>query len=658
MSDTPEQSEIPKKIGKYEILEKIGEGGFGIVYKGRDPFIKRHVAVKTCSSDNESIQQRFFREAEIAGNLHHANVVTIHDFGVEGETPYLVQEFLTGEDLDVLVREKPESIPLESKIQHLRGIAEGLRYAHSQGVIHRDIKPANIRILENGKVKVMDFGIAKLKDQESQLTQTGMTLGTVSYLSPEQLKGDQIDHRADIFSYGVLAYELLTGQRPFAATSIQTLFYQLLHEDPQPISVEGLPDGLQQLVLRCLAKERDDRFQNFDEVIAELERIQAAAGIETEDDDLFGSPGGASVNTFADRARQALASGDLTSAELTISRARRQFDASTFERNFKPLLSELEVAKQAAAQPLPVPGTAGGAVATGPAVPPPQPPAPPPQPSPVPAHTSEAYASASSSAGLSPMIKIAAAVVAVLVAGVLGIMFLGGGDDPGDVTPTPTPSVTVVSAGSTGNDADMDSDPGSGGANGSDNGGTNTDDDRSGDIDRQAIPTPGPQDEQVDTPVTPEPTPTPRPTRRPTRRATPAPTPAPTRTPPPPTPTPRATATPTPTPDAFDPELIRAQNGVSLALRTFESAWKSLDYRAINAIHVQEPSLSRRDVRPYRTANVVIGACDIQVDGSTAVASCPIRVDLELKSGGNDTRQYSRATMQRQGARWIITDLR
>ena len=120
------------KIGKYEILDKIGEGGFGVVYKGRDPFIKRMVAVKTCSSDNEQIQQRFFREAEIAGNLHHANVVTIHDFGVEGKTPYLVQEFLTGEDLDVIIKEAFQTLTLATKVRYLRGIAEGLRYAHSQ----------------------------------------------------------------------------------------------------------------------------------------------------------------------------------------------------------------------------------------------------------------------------------------------------------------------------------------------------------------------------------------------------------------------------------------------------------------------------------------------------------------------------------------------
>ncbi len=137
--------DLPEKIGKYKILDKIGEGGFGVVYKGKDPFIKRLVAIKTCTSGDERVKSRFFREAEIAGNLHHVNVVTIHDFGLEGSIPYLVQEFLTGDDLDELIREGRELLPLHLKVRFLRGIAEGLQYAHAHDVIHRDVKPSNIR---------------------------------------------------------------------------------------------------------------------------------------------------------------------------------------------------------------------------------------------------------------------------------------------------------------------------------------------------------------------------------------------------------------------------------------------------------------------------------------------------------------------------------
>ena len=335
------------KIGKYEILDKIGEGGFGVVYKGKDPFIKRLVAVKTCNSENESIQKRFFREAEIAGNLHHANVVTIHDFGIEGETPYLVQEYLSGVDLDVKMRDEADSIPLLTKVQYLRGIAEGLRYAHSKGVIHRDIKPANIRILENGRVKVMDFGIAKLKDQDSQLTQTGMTLGTVSYLSPEQLKGDNIDHRADIFSYGVLAYELLSGKRPFEADTISSLFYMLLNESAPDLTRldPDIPDPLNAAVQRCLSKEADERYPDFEQLIDELRRIEddiarsEATSSEVEDD--------STLSHLAAKTRQALQEGDLTAAELTIQMARRDHaDATAFAPTFDPLVEEVQDLKR------------------------------------------------------------------------------------------------------------------------------------------------------------------------------------------------------------------------------------------------------------------------------------------------------------------------
>jgi tRNA A-37 threonylcarbamoyl transferase component Bud32 len=340
------------RIGKYEILDKIGEGGFGVVYKGRDPFIKRLVAVKTCSSDNQQIQQRFFREAEIAGNLHHANVVTIHDFGIEGETPYLVQEFLTGEDLDVLIKEAFESLALPTKVRYLRGIADGLRYAHSQGVIHRDIKPANIRVLENGRVKVMDFGIAKLKDQESQLTQTGMALGTVAYMSPEQLRGEKIDHRVDIFSYGVLAYELLAGKRPFRAETVSTLFYQLLHEPPPPMEMPHLPAQLVAVVDRCLAKSVEERYQTFDEVIAALDQVasEITGAAETGPEDLFRpgeqSEAESSAHRLAAKALRSIDAGDLTAAAMTINMARREVDQATFERVFSSVLAAFQELEQ------------------------------------------------------------------------------------------------------------------------------------------------------------------------------------------------------------------------------------------------------------------------------------------------------------------------
>ena len=263
-------------IGKYEILEKIGEGGFGVVYKGRDPFIKRIVAIKTCSSEDPGVRERFFLEARIAGNLHHPNVVMIHDFGLDEETPFLVQEFLDGEDLDRMIEERRD-IPIEQKIDHLYEVARGLGYAHSHDVIHRDIKPANIRVLASGRVKVMDFGIAKLKGQASGLTETGTTVGTVSYLSPEQLRGLELDQRSDIFSFGILAYELVFGTRPFEARNFSELCRQILMLDPDRLDqlVPSCPAALADVVQKCLAKDRDERYDAFDKVQHELMALRS-----------------------------------------------------------------------------------------------------------------------------------------------------------------------------------------------------------------------------------------------------------------------------------------------------------------------------------------------------------------------------------------------
>ena len=259
------------QVGKYQIVEKIGVGGFGTVYKGRDPFIKRNVAIKTCQSEEEEIKKRFFREAEFAGNLHHRNITTIYDFGVTDDgTPYIVQEFLTGDDLDKAIKQK-EPLTLARKLQILIDVCEGLGYAHAAGIIHRDIKPSNIRILEDGTVKIMDFGIAKSMVSQSTLTQTGITLGTASYLAPEQIRGEELDRRTDIFSLGVLAYEIVTGQKPFTGDHISTVLYKIMNEVPAPPSSldPALPRGLDAMVLKALEKDRTKRFASCNELRAE-----------------------------------------------------------------------------------------------------------------------------------------------------------------------------------------------------------------------------------------------------------------------------------------------------------------------------------------------------------------------------------------------------
>ena len=271
----PEEPQLPEKIGKYEITGKIGSGGFGAVYRGRDPYIKRTVAVKTCQLNDEEIKSRFFREAELAGNLHHRHITTIYDFGVEDGIPYIVQEFLSGEDLDKKVK-RAEPLPIARKVEILVAIADGLAYAHAAGIIHRDIKPANVRILEDGSVKIMDFGIAKSLQTESNLTQTGITLGTSAYLAPEQIRGEPVDRRTDIFSLGILAYELLTYRKPFRGEHLSTVLYKILNEVPERIEdlSPDAPASLVASVNKAMEKQRENRYESMEALKQDLLNVQ------------------------------------------------------------------------------------------------------------------------------------------------------------------------------------------------------------------------------------------------------------------------------------------------------------------------------------------------------------------------------------------------
>ena len=277
----------PPRLGKYEILERIGEGGFGVVYKGFDPLIQRFVAVKTCTSPDQELRQRYTREAQIAGQLDHANIVRIFDFGIEEETPFLVQEFLSGEDLDKKISNRA-FVPHPERLLYLIHIARGLQYAHSKGVVHRDIKPANIRILEDGSAKIMDFGVAMLQHSDTQLTAAGTTMGTAAYLAPEQIRGEKVDGRTDIFSFGVLAYELVTGERPFGQETISAILYEILNDDPRPIALPSsvCPEGLRQLIFRCLEKEPDRRYSTCGDIIQALESVREASKTDPHRRDL------------------------------------------------------------------------------------------------------------------------------------------------------------------------------------------------------------------------------------------------------------------------------------------------------------------------------------------------------------------------------------
>ena len=262
-------------IGKYDIVEKIGSGGFGTVYKGWDPVIKRHVAIKTCEVGSKDIRTRFFREAQLAGGLQHPNITFVYEFGFEGDVPFMVQEFLSGEDLDRMIK-AGTTLPLQDKLKILLGIVFGLEYAHKAGVMHRDVKPANVRVLDNQSVKIMDFGIAKSVDPSGDITMTGITVGSSSYMSPEQIGGDTIDFRTDIFSFGILAYELLSYRKPFRNENLFLLLEQIVKEEPVPLAelAPDLPPSLIQVVEKSMAKRPEDRFATSKDLRNALVAVQ------------------------------------------------------------------------------------------------------------------------------------------------------------------------------------------------------------------------------------------------------------------------------------------------------------------------------------------------------------------------------------------------
>lgn len=258
-----------ERLDRYELKRLLGRGGFATVYEAYDPRIKRLVAVKRCSSLDESNHARFLREAQIAGNLSHPNIVRIFDFGVSDGTPFIVQELLDGKDLADWI-ESGLHLSNYDRVRILHQIATGLAYAHSQEVIHRDIKPANIRVLCDGSIKLLDFGVAAIQEAPSNLTQEGMTVGTAAYLAPEQIRGEAPDRGTDIFAFGVLAYELLSGHRPFEGQTLSAILYQIAHDRPEALRPGLLPGPVVRLVHSCLEKSRENRPRSFDEIVEDL----------------------------------------------------------------------------------------------------------------------------------------------------------------------------------------------------------------------------------------------------------------------------------------------------------------------------------------------------------------------------------------------------
>ncbi len=261
-------------IGHYKILEKLGEGGMGVVYKATDTKLDRLVALKFLPDEltkSASDTARFVQEAKAAAALNHPSICTIHGIEESDGKQFIVLEFVDGQTLG----EKGRSINQKQAIDIAIQIADGLAAAHEKGIVHRDIKPDNIMIRKDGIALVMDFGLAKLRGV-TNLTQQGSTVGTARYMSPEQVQGEEIDHRSDIFSLGVLMYELFSGQLPFKGVHETALMYEIVHVDPEPMGTlkSDIPPELDAIVLECLAKEKADRFQSAAEVSKELRRFK------------------------------------------------------------------------------------------------------------------------------------------------------------------------------------------------------------------------------------------------------------------------------------------------------------------------------------------------------------------------------------------------
>lgn len=266
---------VKPTLGRYEIVKELGRGAMGTVFLGKDPRINREVAIKTLryeeidSEQLDEVKKRFFREAEAAGRLSHPNIVTIYDVGEDYEIAYMAMELLDGSDLAKYTK-KENLLPVEETIRVVCCVASALDYAHASGIVHRDIKPANIMMLSNREIKVADFGIARV--MASSKTQTGVVMGTPSYMSPEQIAGKKVDGRSDLFSLGVVLYEMIAGERPFGGESIATLMYNIT-SSPTPSIKEispNVPDKILPVLEKLLAKDTDARYQTGKELADDL----------------------------------------------------------------------------------------------------------------------------------------------------------------------------------------------------------------------------------------------------------------------------------------------------------------------------------------------------------------------------------------------------
>jgi serine/threonine protein kinase/tetratricopeptide (TPR) repeat protein len=267
---------IGQTISHYKILDKLGEGGMGVVYKAHDTTLERVVALKFLpqhSTSDATERERFLHEARAAAALTHPNVAVIYEIGTHGDQLFLAMEYVEGKTLKTLIEHESDTLTIKKVLEVSIQACEGLAAAHERGVVHRDIKSDNIMVTARGQVKIMDFGLAKLKGS-SKLTKAGSTIGTAAYMSPEQAQGEEVDVRSDIFSLGVVLYELLTTKLPFRGEHHAALMYSLINEDPQPIARfnERVTPEIERIVSKALTKDTEDRYQHVDDLLADLRR--------------------------------------------------------------------------------------------------------------------------------------------------------------------------------------------------------------------------------------------------------------------------------------------------------------------------------------------------------------------------------------------------
>jgi serine/threonine protein kinase len=320
---------LPPTIDRYEVIDRLGRGGMGIVYRARDPRLGRTVAVKVLATNDEEFRQRFLQEAQLAATLHHKNIVTVFDYGEQETGPFIVMEYIEGATIaDYLLRGTP--LPLDRKLELLYDLAIALDYAHNHGIVHRDIKPANLMIDRDGLLKVLDFGVARLS--ESQLTQVGAMIGTPSYMAPEQIAGEPTDRRTDVFAVGVTAYELLSSQKAFPD---QISIRAILLEDPVPLRTlcPNLDPAIDRIVRTAIRKEPSRRYATLALMATDIKR--ALDRQRSVPDDESTRP----VATLA-RSRRKSDSGALQALE----RARNAFAEGRYESAISAAAEVLESA--------------------------------------------------------------------------------------------------------------------------------------------------------------------------------------------------------------------------------------------------------------------------------------------------------------------------